>query len=795
MSIAASLALATTFISGVNPELHTFNREGECGTGAVVPWAGSLWHISYAPHKPNTSTDLLYEVKPDFTRVIHKDVSIGGTPANRLIHKESNQLFIGPYAIDAEKRIRVMKPVNDDGTTNLYGRLTASARHLTDPANKIYTVTMEEGVYEIDVNTLKVTELFKDGNIQGYGRHDGELLPGYHGKGGYSGQGRLVYANNGEFSPAAMKDPTTTSGVLAQWNGKPGAANWEVVLRNQFTDVTSKGGITGAADPAKDPLWAIGWDYRSVILMILEDGKWHKYRLPKGSHSYDGAHGWNTEWPRIREIGEGDDYLMTMHGTFWHFPAGMGVKSSAGIRPRSNYLKIVGDFCRWGDKVVLGCDDTAANEFLNKRKAKGKLGAPSQSNSSLWFLEPDAFDGFGPAIGRGAVWQEEDVKAGQVSDPYLLDGFDKRMLFVAGDLEADLEIDVKGDGTWTKVRNFTVARCNGVSLDNLQGAWIRLVAKKDAKKVTAFFNYANKDRRRRADAMFRGLAGLDDAGANVSRGILRSGKGDENLPLEMVQDGSLYLMTPGEGGRLRLVKTDDPKAQADVEKWMRLDLKEDLGDSYDSASAIVTDDDGHRWRFPQANWAQRVGRLCRECCTERDLLNLAGVFYELPAENAGGYSKIRAVATHNRAVYDYCTWRGLFVISGVDADATPGEHLVRSDDGKAALWVGVADDLWKLGKPVGEGGVWKDMDVKAGEPSDPFLMTGFDKKQLTLRTEKDATVKVEIDITGSGTWITLKDYRLKAGESVRDDLSEIRAYWIRATSDTDCVATMQMKYY
>ena len=178
-----SILLAATFISGVNPELHTFNREGECGTGAVVPWAGSLWAISYAPHMPNCSSDKLYEIKPDMTRVIRAE-SIGGTPANRLIHKESNQLFIGPYAIDEKGNVRVMKPINDDGTTNLYGRLTASARHLTDPAHKIYTMTMEEGVYEIDVDTLKVIELFRDGNIQGYGRHDGNLLPGYHGKGG-----------------------------------------------------------------------------------------------------------------------------------------------------------------------------------------------------------------------------------------------------------------------------------------------------------------------------------------------------------------------------------------------------------------------------------------------------------------------------------------------------------------------------------------------------------------------------------------------------------------------------------
>ncbi|SVD91033.1 uncharacterized protein METZ01_LOCUS443887, partial [marine metagenome] len=39
-------------ISGVYPSLTMYNEEGECGTGAVVPWAGRLWVITYGPHKP-----------------------------------------------------------------------------------------------------------------------------------------------------------------------------------------------------------------------------------------------------------------------------------------------------------------------------------------------------------------------------------------------------------------------------------------------------------------------------------------------------------------------------------------------------------------------------------------------------------------------------------------------------------------------------------------------------------------------------------------------------------------------
>ena len=35
-------------ISGIYPHLAYYNNEdSECGTGAVVPWAGKLWLITY----------------------------------------------------------------------------------------------------------------------------------------------------------------------------------------------------------------------------------------------------------------------------------------------------------------------------------------------------------------------------------------------------------------------------------------------------------------------------------------------------------------------------------------------------------------------------------------------------------------------------------------------------------------------------------------------------------------------------------------------------------------------------
>jgi len=185
--IAVSLALSAALtaanppvVSGIYPHLAMFNHEGECGTGAVVPWADRLWVVTYAPHKPNGSTDKLYEITPGLQQIIRPE-SIGGTPANRMIHRESNQLFIGPYAIAADRTVRAIP------YAEMFGRLTGMARHLTDPANKILCATMEEGIYQIDVKSLAVTELWADEQRKA-GRHSD--LPGYHGKGFYSAQGR-----------------------------------------------------------------------------------------------------------------------------------------------------------------------------------------------------------------------------------------------------------------------------------------------------------------------------------------------------------------------------------------------------------------------------------------------------------------------------------------------------------------------------------------------------------------------------------------------------------------------------
>ena len=798
LAVAAALAADPISISGIYPHLAFFNSQGECGVGAVVPWAQRLWVVTYSPHSPKGSDDKLYEIDPALN-IVARPESVGGTPANRMIHRESQQLIIGPYFIDAQRTVRVLPP------TQLFGRLTANARHLADPANKIYYATMEEGFYEVDVRSLAVTELFRDDHFK-----DGKLaaLPGRHGKGLYSGQGRLVYANNGEHGDEARTRPDIPSGVLAAWTG-PGAG-WQTVRHNQFTDVTGPGGLEGNAHPATDPIWSIGWDHRSLILMVLDAGKWHAYRLPKASHAYDGAHGFNTEWPRIRDIGE-PDLLMTMHGAFWRFPRDFCVAHSAGIAPRSNYLKVIGDFARWNDRIVLGCDDTAKNEFLNKRRAKTGLAAPGQSQSNLWFVEPAQLDQLGPAIGRGAVWLDDAVRKDQPSEPYLFSGFDQRMLHLTHDAGAavtfTLEVDRLGNNQWTALRTVEVS-ADGYGSATFTaeetGAWIRVRASRDCGKVTAIFSGRNADRREPGPtAIFDGLGSGD--GAAVSGGLLHArGAGRKTLEFAarerragQTSASAYYEMGPD----LKLVRRDEPAALAWLEKNVAIPAPPI---AMDDASVIYLDENGRRFRLPKAR-SDRTAlgplgpeRMMREVCTERDLLSCAGTFFEVPAENAGGIAKIRPIATHDRRVHDFASWRGLLVMSGVTADApSSNPHIVRSDDGAAALWVGAVDDLWQFGKPRGEGGPWKDTPVTAGKPSDPYLMTGYDRKTLTLshRASEGVRFHVEVDLTGTGRWVPYASLDVAPGASkVHRFPDGFQAYWVRATSEADTVVTAWLVY-
>lgn len=772
-------------VSGVYPHLTVFNEGGstKCGTrsggvygdgaeggiGAVTPWAGRLWMVTYSPHCPNGSSDKLYSVDEDLNIMIHPE-SVGGTPANRMIHKESNQLITGSYLIDEKGKVRVVP------LSVMPGRMTATARHLKDPVNMVYFYDMEGMLYEVNVHTLAVNKLFH------------KPVPGWHGKGAYTAQKQLIVANNGEHKVFDIKHEDLQAGgapnnddekgTLASWDGK----QWKIIERKQFTDVTGPGGIYGAPDD-NAPAWSIGWDKRSVILKLLDSGKWFTYRLPKSTHTYDHWGGWYTEWPRIREIGN-NKMMMDMHGMFYDFPKTFSYSNTSGISPISNHLRYVPDFCNWNGQLILATDETTILE--------NPYAGRSQSN--LWFGTPDNLKEWGPPNGWGGPWIKDAVKKNEASDPFLINGFGKKVLHLSHDatrpVTFSLEIDKTGNNHWELYKTITVDR-EGYSYyifpQGFRANWIRIKADANC-TASAFLHYSSPGYSKQ-DKAYDPIAGIDDVG-EVQANLIRPAGHNKNL--QVLQLG------PGGNNYSEVIETlEFIKPAADSSRQMEriLALKKDF--EIDEASVIIKDKTGI-YRLPKTSSVYdkpfSIGwpRGKRELQSERFMLNAHGTFYEVGRES--GYAAIRPITSHKKKIVDFCTWRGLLVISGTKSNAANNGHYFTDQNDENGLWFGAIDDLWKLGKPVGEGGVWKNSLIKANAPSLPFLMTGYDRKTISLKADQDITITLEVDVDHNG-WKEYRKFKVPAGKTIEHIFPDgYSAHWIRATADKDCRATVWLKY-
>jgi hypothetical protein len=124
-------------------------------------------------------------------------------------------------------------------------------------------------------------------------------------------------------------------------------------------------------------------------------------------------------------------------------------------------------------------------------------------------------------------------------------------------------------------------------------------------------------------------------------------------------------------------------------------------------------------------------------------------------------------------------------------------HVIRSTDSRTALWVGAIDDVWKLGQPRGVGGPWKRTAVKKGQPSDPYLMSGYHSTKLTVSHDAAEPVRfrIECDITGTGFWILFQELNVMHRETRQLEFpASFKPYWLRVTSTADCNATCQLAY-
>ena len=774
-------------ISGVYPHLTAYgiySQNGghykpghdECGIGAIVPWANQLWMVNYAPHQPKGSEHKLYSIDSELKLTVHPE-SVGGTPAGRMIHAESKQLLIAHYLIDEAGKVRVI-PIK-----TMPMRVTAIARHLSDPANLVYYIDMEGALWEANVHTLEVKQLFK------------KPVPGWHSKGGYTSQGRLVISNNGELHVGGYDDllvggPAKNSeerGVLAEFDGK----DWKIIERRQYTEVTGPRGIAGGSD-GNDPLWTMGWDRRSVRLKLLDQGAWHTYLLPKAAMCNDAYHGWYTEWPRIREITDGR-WMMDMHGMFFDFPKTFSASNSAGIKPIGSHLRYVPDFCAWKDQLVLASDETSIQS--------NALAGQPQTN--LWFGTYDDLKSWGPASGYGGPWIDDHVAANTPSDPFLVAGFNRRVLHLAlgrqksvDSVKFTLQIDRQGNGHWADYESIEVpgdGYVNHLFPADFNATWLRLIVNRDC-IATAIIDQTTS---RFADPaagreLFAGLAEVDATDAHAA--LVYPAKRNRNLQV-IASDGKQYEFT--KAGFVFQPSDADPK----LAELLSIDPEYTV----DDASVVLTHR-GNRLRLPKGNatfdkpFASGWPRANREVESERHLANIHGTFYEVPLVINGeppAFNLMRPVASHNKQISDYCSWNGLLVLAGVSSKAKPDGHVFSDSSHNISLWFGGIDDLWKFGKPVGHGGPWTNTTINKGVPSDAYLMRGYDHKTLSLSHTSAHSIgfQVEVDITGEGHWHQYKTLTVNAGQRATYEFpATFSAAWVRLVSEADTIATGQFIY-
>lgn len=786
-SVVAKPAKEPRFISGVYPHLTTYADNGnlgaqlnECGIGAVVPWAGKLWMVNYAAHSPHGSDHKLYSIGEDLELTIHPE-SVGGTPAGRFIHRESNQLLIAHYLIDASGQIRVISP------EVMPGRITAMARHLTAPEDWVYYVDMEGMIYEANVHTLEVRKLFH------------KSVPGWHAKGAYAAQGRLIIANNGEHVAGSFREGIDDAeaeailarikakspderGVLATWDG----TTWDVIERKQYTDVTGPGGLHGNADDS-DPAWSIGWDERALRLKLLDDGKWYTYLLPKASFNNDAIHGWYTEWPRIREVAE-NRWMMDMHGMFFDFPATFTAANTAGIAPIGSHLRYVPDFTAWNGQLVLATDGTSI-------QGNPRAGQPQ---SNLWFGTMVDLEKWGPGSGYGGPWMNEPVAAHQPSLPFLVNGFTQRTLHLAVSdgqtVEIQIEVDKAGDGDW---QLFDTVEVTGylpyLFPESFEAQWIRLQSNRNF-IGSAYLHQTDGNYRdaSEGETLFQGLA---DIGENVVSGsALYTRRENRDLAVTDLQGGTTDFR------KTHFTFAAGEPLSPEVEAHLSMAPKF----SVDEASVLV-ESHGERLRLPKGDPAYDQPfsfgwpRTYREVQSERELANIHGTFYELPLivnNKPPLFQKLRPISSHRKQIADFASWNGLLVMSGVGAStpATDDPQIYRSDDGSEALWFGGIDDLWKFGKPVGVGGPWKDTPVVAEAPSDPYLMTGYDKKSLRLTANQPTSIRLEINFDHQG-YHAYQTFELNGQDAVEFTFpTGFSAHWVRLVASADCTATAIFTY-
>jgi hypothetical protein len=210
-----------------------------------------------------------------------------------------------------------------------------------------------------------------------------------------------------------------------------------------------------------------------------------RFRLPKSDAAFDTATA--SGWRRgIREVVT-ERQLMNIHGTIYELPrADSG--GLRGIRPLTTHHRQMFDFTTWrGMLVIAGNLTGATNDAHYVRSDDGLVG--------LWFGNVDDLWRMGAPAGVGGPWKNSAVAANAASDPYLMFGYDRKVLELSHASSSPVtflvQVDFAADNTWSEYIRITVPAGETVEHafpEGFSAHWVRL--KSDTTTTaTATFTY------------------------------------------------------------------------------------------------------------------------------------------------------------------------------------------------------------------------------------------------------------------------------------------------------------------
>ena len=188
------------------------------------------------------------------------------------------------------------------------------------------------------------------------------------------------------------------------------------------------------------------------ILYVDDNG--NRFRLPYGAEGRTFPAGGRV----CREVCTERDHF-NAGGIYYELPA-ENAHGFFGVRPVATHNLPICDYVSWRGLFVMALP--------------GEL--KLMAVDDLWSL--------GKVRGFGGPWKGDSVVADVPSDPYLMNGFDRKTVIMTADRRVTirLEVDVDGWGTWVEAGAYELSPDAPLTVGLPQafgGYWIRAVASDD----------------------------------------------------------------------------------------------------------------------------------------------------------------------------------------------------------------------------------------------------------------------------------------------------------------------------